>query len=653
MLDTGFGFSFGEIAGPIVASFFLPDLDKCLRQHDQHGPSRTDIEEMTKKREWHPVFAKGPDGALVGIRDVVSGLKCNCTCGQCGNPVVAYKGPKNAWHFQHYAKTNCSPSPESELHLFAKDLLAEQTFLWLPPRETNVRGRLHQLFKAGRCSFAKAEVELTDGNVTPDLILTTTEGKRLHVEIYVRHKCDEAKIAKLKMRGLDTIEIDLSHINWDDKPDDWIEPILRTAPRKWLHNNDVSEFERQEFEAFQSKVSMLSNSWATASEGSLEPDASLSSDHSIALKSGRYFLVDHEIAGDSCFLVGRKFWQARLVRHLFFGSDVLQQKAFRTQDAVSFLNEHIGTGLAEFRDKDIVSAVRAVIPEFRTAWDVVNRYLRHLRDKHHYLDQPNSKTWKPSATAVEDYRWNEGRLEWIVEVSDWLDTILKGLPESDYADFDRESWLEKRSWEYDDDNGPGQLTAITSMVIDGTSIAYDLLDLPLENERNRREETQKAEAERIRTEHLAEQARLAPKRRRKSLEALANQALGSEAADWLTTQIDYDDARTPDDLAAESDEGLELAKSKLNAAAVELFARRKRAIEAEKAAQAQTDRARRLGENREKLLICADRKFRRRDKAEAWCNSSNPKTGGVRPAEYCDNEAGLGRCLEVLGAIKV
>jgi Competence protein CoiA-like family/Protein of unknown function (DUF2384) len=608
---------------------------------------------MTKKRKWHPVFAKGPDGALVGIRDVVSGLKCNCSCGKCGNPVVAHKGPKNAWHFQHYAKTNCSPSPESELHLFAKEILAQRKFLWLPARIASVHGKSHQLVKVGRCSFATAEIELTDGNVTPDLILTTTEGKKLRVEIYVRHKCDVAKITKLKARALDTIEIDLSHINWDDNPEDWIEPILRTAPRKWLHNNEVSKFEQEQADAFCEKVTKLGEAWVAACENRSEPNASLKLDHSSAMRSGRYFLVDFEVEGDSCFLVERKFWQASLVRHLFFGADVLQPKAFRTQDAVSFLIDHIGTGLAESVEKDIALAVRNDCPAFRTPWDVVNRYLRHLRDKHFYLDQPDSKTWKPSARAVEHYHWNEGRLEWIVEVSDWLDTILENLPASEFVDFDRLAWLEKRSWDYDDDDLPSQLHTIRSMIIDGKGIAYELLDLPLQGERNRREEMQKAEAERIRAEHLAEQARLAPQRRRKSLEALANQTLGSEAVDWLKTQIDYDDARTPDDLSAESDEGLELAKSKLDAAAVELAARRKRAIEAEKAAQAQTDRARRLEENSEKLLICADRKFGRRDKAEAWCNSSNPKTGGLRPTVYCDDEAGLRRCLEVLEAIKV
>jgi Competence protein CoiA-like family len=359
--------------------------------------SSTDLKEMTKIREWHPVFAKGPDGALVGIRDVASGLKCKCTCGKCGNPVVAHKGLKNAWHFQHHAKSNCSPSPESELHLFAKEMLADRKSLWLPEGRAEIRGKSEQIFKEGQCSFVSAEIELTDGDVTPDLVLTTKDGRKLHVEIYVRHKCDEAKITKLKVRGLDAIEIDLSHINWDDNPGDWIDPILQSAPRKWLHNQKVSAFEREQADAFQKKVRRLCEALAIACENRLEPNAFLEIELSTVWESGRYSLVDHEIEGDSCFLVERKFWQARLVNYLFLGSDVLERKVFQTHEAVSLLNDYVGTDLSGFVHKEIVSAVRAEYPEYQTPWHVVDRYLRHLREKHSYLDQPNSKTWKPSA----------------------------------------------------------------------------------------------------------------------------------------------------------------------------------------------------------------------------------------------------------------
>lgn len=38
------------------------------------------------------VFAKSTSGEMLHISEVTSGLKCNCTCPGCDEPMIAYKG---------------------------------------------------------------------------------------------------------------------------------------------------------------------------------------------------------------------------------------------------------------------------------------------------------------------------------------------------------------------------------------------------------------------------------------------------------------------------------------------------------------------------------------------------------------------------------
>lgn len=57
----------------------------------------------------------------------------------------------------------------------------------------------------------------------------------LHIEIYVRHRVDPIKLEKLRGRGISSVEIDLSKLDWGDRRA-WDVSILETAPRDWLHN---------------------------------------------------------------------------------------------------------------------------------------------------------------------------------------------------------------------------------------------------------------------------------------------------------------------------------------------------------------------------------------------------------------------------------
>ena len=176
--------------------------------------------------DWHPTQAIGPDGERVDVKGVQNGLKCGCVCFDCEQLVVAKQGPKLRWHFSHHVSTNCRPSPESELHFFAKTLLADRLWLWLPPVRANAAEMVKRISEGGKYRFAEVRVERADGNVRPDLLLIAKGGATLHIEIFVRHKVESAKLEKLRTRGISSIEIDLSGLDWDAR-DSWFPPSCR------------------------------------------------------------------------------------------------------------------------------------------------------------------------------------------------------------------------------------------------------------------------------------------------------------------------------------------------------------------------------------------------------------------------------------------
>ncbi len=85
------------------------------------------------------------DGERADVKDVANGLHCRCLCYECGQPVLAKQGLKVRWHFAHHAPTNCRPTPESELHFFAKTLLADKLWLWIPAVQAKAAGRTESI----------------------------------------------------------------------------------------------------------------------------------------------------------------------------------------------------------------------------------------------------------------------------------------------------------------------------------------------------------------------------------------------------------------------------------------------------------------------------------------------------------------------------
>jgi hypothetical protein len=70
-------------------------------------------------------YALDSEGKLVNIKQVESGIKCNCICPACQESLVAKKGEIRKYHFAHFSGKNCKHAIESMLHHLAKDKFQE------------------------------------------------------------------------------------------------------------------------------------------------------------------------------------------------------------------------------------------------------------------------------------------------------------------------------------------------------------------------------------------------------------------------------------------------------------------------------------------------------------------------------------------------
>ena len=605
--------------------------------------------------EWHPTQAIGPDGQRADVKDVANGLKCRCVCFECEQPVIARQGQKVKWHFAHHAPTNCHPSPESELHFYAKSLLAERLWCWIPEVDANAAEMTKRISARRKFQFAEVKVEKADGNVRPDLLLVAKGGKILHVEIYVRHKVDPIKLEKLRTRGISSIEIDLSKLDWDDRTG-WDLAILETAPREWLHNVKASEAEQKMAVAaarqaekraakFDAEFTRISNIWRAIPKSYNDPNAQLLAEHALARKRGFQSMTAYTPKGSGCFVVAPEFWQSRLVNHFLWDGVAGSPSTFETTHALAYVRDLVRPGLHSI-STEVAARLKAEFPEFQSPWFAVHDYLKRLKGHHWMFDKRVSgKEWLPSESAIhrrkeQENTWDRER-ERKTDQTEWLDYILSNIPEDEHRGFDRVSWVDMFVARYDDDEAPALLEEIHEMVVSGRGLAGDLLELPLLPEYERQEHSQ---AKRRRDEKRKRAAELEQSQREgriKSLRQKADLVFGTEAQVWLETANEYLRDQSPLTAAEASDDGLKQALEELQ----RLHQQRKDAA-ARDAAEAQ--RKAMLEKNCAELAELASKRTSDPARANLWCRSSHPKLGGQRPFDFCVDERALRICKDIM-----
>ncbi len=195
-------------------------------------------------------------GKLCDARQVKRGRACNCVCPECGAPLVACQGKKRKWHFKHdrecFEAQYCKHPIETSLHLKAKQLLSEASFIILPKVSYTPGNQVEEIVFAEPERFVITGVEQesrSDGrDVIPDIILFSGN-RKVYVEILVTHAVDEHKLEKLHRRGVPTLEIDLSDsVDLEDiTTEEDLKAIISEpdARKYWVYNSETYKLEQK------------------------------------------------------------------------------------------------------------------------------------------------------------------------------------------------------------------------------------------------------------------------------------------------------------------------------------------------------------------------------------------------------------------------
>lgn len=144
------------------------------------------------------------DGRLVHIGEVGSGLNRDCLCPACGTALIARKGLRNRHHFAHYSKQECPYALESMLHYLAKNILAKESYIHLPP--ATLPRQQQPLFPTRRFYFDQVHLEKKVDQFIPDLILKKSS-QQLLLEIKVTHSVQRSKLWRIRRAKLFSLEI--------------------------------------------------------------------------------------------------------------------------------------------------------------------------------------------------------------------------------------------------------------------------------------------------------------------------------------------------------------------------------------------------------------------------------------------------------------
>lgn len=122
-------------------------------------------------------------------------------CPECGQPLIVRKGDVRIHHFAHKSGGGISCG-ETAVHLMAKQIIAESSYIVIPPVFINQT--------MSRIKILEAHQELRIENYIPDILLKLENNDLLAIEIFVNHKTEEDKIKFYRDKRILALEIDLS-----------------------------------------------------------------------------------------------------------------------------------------------------------------------------------------------------------------------------------------------------------------------------------------------------------------------------------------------------------------------------------------------------------------------------------------------------------
>lgn len=174
----------------------------------------------------------------VYIDNAINGKACNSVCIGCGCPVIAKNRGKVAHHYSHdpnyYNPDLCKWSPETELHLMAKMVIAQNKALRIPI------GTIEPTYRD--LNFETVTLEKRIGNRIPDII-AYSNGEKILIEIAVTHPCEPDKIIEMKRSYANCLEIDLSGYQFEERALnlETVSDYISQAQIKWLSISPVGD----------------------------------------------------------------------------------------------------------------------------------------------------------------------------------------------------------------------------------------------------------------------------------------------------------------------------------------------------------------------------------------------------------------------------
>lgn len=191
------------------------------------------------------------NGTLVHISSVSSGDRSGYCCPKCHERVVPALGPQRRHHFRHHVDIDCRGAFETALHLAAKEIVSRHQALMVPDVVVTWEDRSTVVSRAQYVSFSTVRTEAGLGAIRPDIWLTRpNKPTPLLVEVYVTHKVDADKKARLSKMGYPCIEVDVSSALTPESYDPaLLERILvhsdDPAHKRWLCIPNEQDYVRQ------------------------------------------------------------------------------------------------------------------------------------------------------------------------------------------------------------------------------------------------------------------------------------------------------------------------------------------------------------------------------------------------------------------------
>lgn len=189
------------------------------------------------------------DGVLIHIKDAVRGLACGCICPSCKDPLVAKKGECKEHHFAHASGAECASALETALHIAAKEILERRREIVLPEVVVGFNSSRTpiQLQDEQKYILDRVSVEARVDQIVPDVV-AEIQGETILIEIYVTHRVDSTKLARIRNLGLSAIEIDLSLTPRNLSIEDIENLIIAGGSHKqWLYNAKVEQRKAEVF----------------------------------------------------------------------------------------------------------------------------------------------------------------------------------------------------------------------------------------------------------------------------------------------------------------------------------------------------------------------------------------------------------------------